>query len=139
MKVKKISEKAKLPERKSKEAAGYDLFSSENTVVPKRSRKMIHTGIVLEIPQTFFGRIASRSGLSLRKGIETGAGIIDSDYRGEICVILHNHSDDDFPVSIGESIAQIIFLKHEVFDIVETLQDVGTTERGSNGFGSTSS
>lgn len=82
-----------MPFRASKEAAGLDLFLVGKSIIKPRSRELLNTKISIEIPKGHYGRIASRSGFSLKKGLEVGAGVIDSDYKGEIKVLLYNHSD----------------------------------------------
>jgi len=136
-KIKKITKTAKVPLRKSKYAAGYDLFSDEKITISKRSRGLVSTGIVVEISEGYYGRIAPRSGNSLKYGIETGAGVIDSDYRGEVKVILYNHSDKDFKIFPGDRIAQLI-LTRIITPTPEVIPgDLTSTSRGDGGFGST--
>jgi len=133
--VKLLTPNAKLPKRASALSAGYDLASVENTVVPARQRKLVKTGLSFSIPEGHYGRVAPRSGLALKKGIDVGAGVCDADYTGEVCVILFNHSDDDFVVNEGDRIAQFILEKISTPDI-EVATELNETERGSNGFGS---
>ena len=139
-KVAKLHEDAVTPIRGSDGAAGYDLSSCEDGVVPARQWKMFNTGIALEIPTeyTCYARVAPRSGLSLKKGITTGAGVIDSDYRNAIGVILFNQSDEDFVVTKGDRIAQLIFERIYTpnLEVVE-YSSMMDTERGLKGFGST--
>lgn len=136
----KLHEDAVIPVRGSDRAAGYDLSSCEDGVVPARQWKMFNTGIALEIPTEYdcYARVAPRSGLALKKGIDTGAGVIDADYRNAIGVILFNQSDEDFVVTKGDRIAQLIFerIYMPVIEVVEysTMED---TARGLKGFGST--
>jgi deoxyuridine 5'-triphosphate nucleotidohydrolase len=139
-KVAKAHPDAVIPVRGSSRAAGYDLSSCVDGVVPARSWMMFDTGIIIEIPEDCdcYARVAPRSGLALKKGITTGAGVVDADYRNTIGVILFNNGDTDFEVKTGDRIAQLIFEKIytpiiEVVDVVE-LTD---TERGLKGFGST--
>jgi deoxyuridine 5'-triphosphate nucleotidohydrolase len=133
----KVSKDAKLPTRGSTFSAGMDLYSVENTVIPKRGRKLVKIGIIPYIPSHHYGRVASRSGISLKYGIEVGAGVIDSDYRGELGVVLYNHSDVDFTVSVGDRIAQLIIEKIAVPSIAWIYKRTDTTDRGEGGFGST--
>jgi len=133
--VKFLTSNAKLPTRASAFSAGYDLSSVENTVVPARQRKLIKTGLSFTIPVGHYGRIAPRSGLALKKGIDVGAGVCDADYTGEVCVILFNHSDEDFVVNDGDRIAQFILEKISTPDI-EIVNELCDTGRGDNGFGS---
>ena len=94
------------------------------------------TDLSVSVPPGTYGRIAPRSGLALRCGVDVGAGVVDSDYRGPVGVILFNHSDTDFSISAGDRIAQLILEKIEQADVVET-DELGSTERGHGGFGST--
>jgi dUTP pyrophosphatase len=116
--------------------AGYDIATNEYKVVYGHTSAQFSTGLSMAIPKGYVGKVVSRSGLSFKHQIEVGAGIIDSGYRGEIKIHLHNFGD--FPVQFkpGDRIAQIIILKHEspVFELVDSLDE---TERGVNGFGST--
>ena len=97
-----------LPERGTLKSAGFDLKSAETCVIPARSHKSVKTGIIVTLPPNSYGRIASRSGLSLKHGIEVGAGVVDEDYRNEVMVILYNHSDKDFEINKNDRIAQLI-------------------------------
>lgn len=138
--LKKLSESALLPVRGSEYAAGYDLFSdidSDVSIAPHET-KLIGTGISVAIPDGYFGGIYSRSGLSTKEGLRPAncTGVIDSDYRGEIKVPVHNDSNEIRVISPNQKIAQMIiqpFLSVE-FEEVDSLDD---TARGNNGFGST--
>lgn len=137
----KIHEDARVPTRGSAGAAGFDLYSVEDIVIPPAGGKaMIHTGIVFEIPKGYYGRVAPRSGLAAKYAIDVLAGVCDEDYRGEICVILINHDrSNDFKVAKGDRIAQFIF---EKIGVPASLDEVPfdlltSTERGEGGFGST--
>lgn len=134
--VQKLSQFAKIPTRGSDGAAGYDLYAAYDGVVPARGKALIKTDIAMAIDPSVYGRVAPRSGLAWKNSIDTGAGVIDSDYRGNIGVILFNHSNDPFKVVAGDRIAQLIFEKILIvdFDEVENLDD---TSRGEGGFGST--
>ena len=145
IKVRLLSPEGRLPERMSEGSGGYDLFASEDRVVPAAvstkgrvdlGRALIPLGIAIELPIATVGRIASRSGLSVNSNIEAGAGWIDSDYRGEIMVELKNFSSVDFKVRQGDRIAQLLLLPVTMskFKVDERL---GSTGRGQSGFGST--
>ncbi|BAF12776.1 Os03g0669100 [Oryza sativa Japonica Group] len=108
LKVKKLSENAVLPSRGSALAAGYDLSSAAEVVVPARGKAMVPTDLSIAIPEGTYARVAPRSGLALKHSIDVGAGVIDADYRGPVGVILFNHSDTDFAVKPGDRIAQMI-------------------------------
>ena len=136
LKVKRMVNHAKLPIRGSVGAAGYDLHAAEKTVIPAHSRGVVKTGISIEIPEGLYARIAPRSGLSVKKSIDVGAGVVDSDYRGEIGVVLINHSNKDFEVNVGDRIAQMILEQIKTPEVVEQA-DLDQTNRGEKGFGST--
>ena len=134
--IKKLSDKAKIPTQGSKYAAGYDLYAAEEVLVNTMGRKLVKTNISISIPEGYYGRIAPRSGLAYKNGIDVLAGVIDSDYRGDIGVILLNTDHNlDFEVNVGNRIAQIIIEKcHSVnWETVETLD---ATVRSEGGFGS---
>ena len=134
--IKKLSDKAKIPSQASKSAAGYDLYAAEEVLVNTLGRKLVKTNISISIPEGYYGRIAPRSGLAYKNGIDVLAGVIDSDYRGDIGVILFNTDHNlDFEVNVGDRIAQIIIEKcHSVnWETVETLD---STVRSEGGFGS---
>jgi dUTP pyrophosphatase len=133
--VKRFNESALLPGRKSEDAAGYDLCTTENFTLGPGDRHLFPTGIGFTVPEGTYGQIAPRSGLSC-KGILVGAGVIDRDYTGEVKVLLFNLGTDDLVFNVGDRIAQLIVKRIDTPDIeeVDTLTD---TERGVGGFGST--
>jgi deoxyuridine 5'-triphosphate nucleotidohydrolase len=128
---------AVLPSKGSSLAAGFDLSADINTVVPARGRALVSTGVATSGIPGSYGRVAPRSGLALKRGIAVGAGVIDRDYSGNIGVVLFNHSDEDFPIKAGERIAQLVFTKIEEDVEAEQVEELESTERGANGFGST--
>ena len=140
MNIKKIREGAVTPTYGSEFAAGADLYACEDTdvVIAPHETKLIHTGIAMEIPAGLVGLIYARSGLASKRGLAPAnkVGVIDSDYRGEIMVALHNHSDAPQTVAAGERVAQIVFAPYYTaeFNLVDELSD---TVRGEGGFGST--
>ena len=140
LKVKKLTENAKLPEYGSEYAAGLDLFTNntENIIVPPLSRAVIPTGLSLQWNDTdYYIRIAPRSGLSVKNSIDIGAGVIDWDYRGEIkIVVINNHRENEFVVSPNMKIAQMIPTRIEKINVIDC-SDLEETSRGSSGFGST--
>lgn len=136
IKIHRVHPDARIPTQGSKEAAGYDLYATEDCEIPPKEWRTSPTGIVLGIPTGYYGKIEARSGMAVKDGISTLAGVIDSDFTGPIKVVLMNHSFVTKTVRKGDRVGQIIFLKHECPELVE----VGTiqhTERGSAGFGST--
>lgn len=138
LKVYKRSENATTPTKGSALAAGYDLYSSEIATVPARGQAMVATDISIAVPAGTYGRVAPRSGLAVKHGISTGAGVVDADYRGEVKVVLFNHSDKDFAIVKGDRIAQLVLEKIVDAEIQEiTEAELDTTARGSGGFGST--
>ena len=136
VKIKRMNVNAKLPVRGTAGAAGYDLAAAQSAVVPAHSKCLVKTGLAIAIPPDCYGRIAPRSGLALKKFIDVGAGVIDSDYRGEIGVVLFNFSNEDFAVNMGDKIAQLIFEKIKTPELKET-NELGETGRGISGYGST--
>lgn len=138
LKVYKRSANATLPTKGSALAAGYDLYSSELGVIPAKGQGMIATDLSIIVPEGTYGRVAPRSGLLVKHGISTGAGVIDADYRGEVKVVLFNHSDKDFEVVQGDRIAQLVLEKIVNAEIAEiSLLELDQTVRGEGGFGST--
>lgn len=139
MKIKLLNEFAQVPQRGSPHAAGYDLFANETIFIPPNTRRIVSTGICLDIPEGFYGQIAPRSGLAVKHGIMTMAGIIDSDYRGEIKVVLHNADNNaTFYIMTGDRIAQLIFKQFQTCEF-ETVPELSNTVRADGGFGSTGS
>jgi len=135
--VKKLTYDAIVPTRGSDGAVGYDLYSSEDAVVPcQAGRALVGTGITVVLPQGVYGRVAPRSGLAVKHCINVGAGVIDPDYTGEIKVVLFNHGESDFEIKKGDRIAQLVLERCETPPI-EEINIVEDTERGSGGFGST--
>jgi dUTP pyrophosphatase len=134
--IKKLSDKAKIPSQGSKYAAGYDLYAAEEVLVNTIGRKLVKTNISIAIPEGYYGRIAPRSGLAYKNGIDVLAGVIDSDYRGDIGVILLNTDHNlDFEVNVGDRIAQIIIEKYHSVNW-ETVETLDATVRSEGGFGS---
>ena len=138
--VKKLNEKAVLPTYGSAFSAGADLYAlcDEELVFAPNETKFVHTGLAMEIPEGYAGLIYARSGLACKRGLAPAnkVGVVDADYRGEIMVALHNHSQSEQKIAPGERIAQIVvtpFLKAE-YELCEELSD---TVRGEGGFGST--
>lgn len=133
--VKFLSDQATVPTKATNCSAGYDLYAAENATVSRQGRRLIKTNISLAIPIGFYGRIAPRSGLAFKSGIDVMAGVIDSDYRGDIGVILLNTDLNlDFEVKKGDRIAQIIIEKcHDVNWILSN--SLAETKRGDKGYG----
>lgn len=134
--VKRLTPNAILPVRGSDHAAGYDICSSVNCIVPSWNKALISTGLAISIPDGYYARVASRSGLSVKNDIEVGAGVIDSDYRGELKVVLRNLSGIGFLAKAGDRIAQLIIEKIITPPVTE-VDELTNTMRGAGGFGST--
>lgn len=131
-----LSDKAIAPKRGSAKAAGYDIYSACNITVPKRRRALVKTDIAITVPNGTYGRIAPRSGIALKYGIDVGAGVIDQDYTGPVGVLLYNNGTEDFNIRTGDRIAQLIIEKIETPEVV-IVDSLINTDRGTGGFGST--
>ena len=140
--IKKLKETATVPSYGSVCAAGADLYACEDSPVTVEAGKtvLIHTGIAMAIPDGYVGLIYARSGLATKKGLAPAnkVGVIDSDYRGEIMVALHNHGSITQTVESGERIAQIVFTPYAAAAFCVT-EELDSTVRGEGGFGSTGS
>lgn len=135
LKILKTNTSCKTLVKGTKNSAGYDLFANQSVKIKPHCTEKIDTGIRMEIPNGFYGKIETRSSYAA-KGLIVIGGIIDSDYRGNIIVMLHNIlSDVTQEINTGDKIAQIIFLKYNDFDIQE-VNELDNTER-NGGFGST--
>jgi dUTP pyrophosphatase len=116
---------------------GYDLHSAQDGVVPPRGRAKILTDLAIQLPPGTYGRIAPRSGLAWKHGIDVGGGVIDPDYRGNVGIVLFNHWDDEFPVRRGDRVAQLVVERVELPAVQEVEEELDDTARGAGGFGST--
>lgn len=138
VRIKQLHSDARPPLYKTAGAAGMDLHACEALSIPPRSHAMVRTGLALAIPAGLVGLVCPRSGLAAEKRVTVlnSPGVIDSDYRGEVKVLLVNHGSFDFEIQVGDRIAQLLItpaLRAVMFDG----EDLGSTERGSGGFGST--
>lgn len=138
--IKKLSSNAKIPSYATNFAAGCDLYSSSSEKISFNpgETKLIKTGIAMEIPLGYAGLIYARSGLATKRGLAPAnkVGVIDSDYRGEIMVALHNHTNDVKEIDPYERIAQLVITPY-VKGLFNEVDDLNETKRGENGFGST--
>lgn len=136
-KVKTINCNARIPFKSYPGSAGYDIFSIESVTIAPGSRLLVRTGVSLEVPEYYYIRVAPRSGLSVR-GIDVGAGVIDSSYRGEVKVLLINNSKEFYNVQEGDRIAQLIMERcgNAEISVLEYYDELSMSERGQNGFGS---
>lgn len=139
----KSKNNAVTPTRGSEEAAGYDLYAclDGSIVIEPHQTVKINTGLCMALPSGYFGAVFARSGLATKYGLRPAncVGVVDADYRGEVCVALHNDSEINRLVEPGERIAQLVLMEYNpmVFEEVESLEDLGVTTRGEGGFGST--
>lgn len=141
MKVKIINKsKNELPKYETKGSSGMDLRANlnESLIIKPLDRVLVPTGIFLEIPEGYEGQVRARSGLALKKGLSlpNGIGTIDSDYRGELKVILINLGKEDIVIENGDRIAQLVFIKYERAQI-ELVDELSSTDRSQGGFGHT--
>ncbi len=141
MKVKILKKNPfELPAYETKGSAGVDLkaYVDAPITIKPMERALVPTGIHIEIPMGYEAQVRARSGLAIKHGISlvNGIGTIDSDYRGEVKVILINLGDKEFVINNGDRIAQMVFIKHEQADF-ELVEELGNTERGEGGFGHT--
>lgn len=141
MKVKIINKsKNELPKYETKGSSGMDLRANldESLIIKPLDRVLVPTGIFLEIPEGHEGQVRARSGLALKKGLSlpNGIGTIDSDYRGELKVILINLGKEDIVIENGDRIAQLVFIKYERAQI-ELVDELSSTDRSQGGFGHT--
>jgi len=136
LKIKKLHPDAKIPHYAHHDDAGFDLFSLETFKVKVGERVMVPTGIAMEIPEGFVGLVWDKSGLAVKHGINTIAGVVDSSYRGEVVVALVNNGESDYTFEKGHKVAQMIIQKKETVEF-EEVKELSNTKRGDGGFGST--
>ena len=140
VKIKKIDPDAIIPTYGSPYSAGADLYACEKSTVTVSPHEtvLVHTGLAFEIPEGFAGFIHARSGLATKKGLAPAnkVGVIDADYRGEVMVSLHNHTDVPQSVEPFERVAQMVIAPFLKADFVEA-EELSDTVRGTGGFGST--
>lgn len=143
IRVKKLKKDAKLPLSGSAQAAGYDLYACSGngiTKIPPHTTAMIGTGLAAAVPEGYFGGLFARSGLAAKQGLRPAncVGVLDSDYRGEITIALHNDTDEERSVEDGERIAQLVVMPYLSVSFAQ-VEDLDETERGEGGFGHTGS
>ena len=136
LRFKQLDSRAVLPQRGSVLAAGLDVCGIEEVEIGPRQRAMARTGLAVAIPAGFYGRVAPRSGLAVKSGLDVLAGVIDSDYRGEICVVLYNTGDETIHLPAGSKICQLI-IEQIITPEAAWATDLDETARGAGGFGST--
>jgi|SRR3989344_5589890 len=136
LKIKKMHPEATIPKYLRPGDAAMDLYSCESKIIQPQQRELISTGIGMAIPREQVGLIWDRSGMAANHGIKSMGGVIDSNYRGEIKVILHNLTNQPFTIEKGMRIAQMLIQKVEQKEIIE-VEELGDTIRGEKAFGST--
>jgi dUTP pyrophosphatase len=136
LKIKKLTTDATLPTRGSSSAAGLDLHSIEPVHLSPKQRTLVRTGLAVAVPEGYYGRIAPRSGLATKNGIDVLAGVIDADYRGEIQCLLYNTGDETVELPAQTKICQLIIEKI-VTPAATWVDELPETARGESGFGST--
>jgi len=136
LRFKKLDDRAVLPKRGSALAAGLDVCAIEDVEIGPRQRGIARTGLAVAIPPGFYGRVAPRSGLAAKNGLDVLAGVIDSDYRGEICCLLYNTSDEVIRLPAGSKICQLI-VEQIITPEADWATELDETARGAGGFGST--
>lgn len=136
LKMKRLREDAKLPRYARPGDAGLDVYADEDVTLAPNERAAVSTGIAMEIPDGHVGLIWDKSGLSIKHGLKTLGGVIDSGYRGEVLVGIMNLSDAEYTIRKGEKVAQMIIQRKETI-LVEEVSELNETARGERGFGST--
>ena len=136
LRFKQLDPRAILPKRGSALAAGLDVCSIDDLNIQPKQRVMARTGLAVAIPEGFYGRVAPRSGLAAKNGLDVLAGVIDSDYRGEVCCLLYNTGDEPINLPAGSKICQLI-VEQIITPEAEWAVDLDETARGAGGFGST--
>lgn len=133
---KRLDSNAVLPTRGSAQSAGLDIYSIQAVIIEPKQRTLVRTGLAVAIPAGYYGRIAPRSGLATKNGLDVLAGVIDADYRGEIRCLLYNSGGETIQLPAQSKICQLIVEKIIMPEAVWA-DDISETERGSGGFGST--
>ncbi len=132
----RLDPRAILPTRGSSSSAGLDIYSIEDISIAPGQRALARTGVAVAIPEGFYGRVAPRSGLATKQGLDVLAGVIDSDYRGEVCCLLYNTADANIELPLGSKICQLI-IERIIVPAPVWATDLNETPRGTGGFGST--
>ncbi len=135
LRFRKLDSAAVLPERASEFSAGLDLYSIEAADLKPGERRLVRTGLTVAIPEGFYGRVAPRSGLAVKNGVDVMAGVIDADYRGEVGCLLYNAGDDTVTLPARTKICQLIIEKI-IMPTAVWVDSLSDTVRGSGGFGS---
>lgn len=137
IKIKRLCEEAIIPKYATRGDAGMDFYANETITIRSQERKLISTGIAIAIPLGYVGLIWDKSGIATKQGLKTMAGVIDSGYRGEIKILVHNLSNETHIIEAGKKIAQMLIQPVEQREVIEVTELDNNTERGDGGFGST--
>lgn len=135
IKVKKITPSAKIPKSPRRGDAGIDIFSDENLIIKPNHRALVKTGISIEFPEGYVALVWDKSGIA-KNGLAKIGGVIDSTYRGEYKIMLHNISSKDYEIKTGEKIAQIL-IQPVINPVIQEVEELSDSIRGDGGFGST--
>ncbi|PWB39120.1 MAG: dUTP diphosphatase [Parcubacteria group bacterium] len=135
IKIKKLDNRATMPQAMHPGDAGFDVSSLDDVLLPAGQRTVLKTGVAIAIPEGYWGNVRDRSGLAVKHGLHTLAGVVDSNYRGELVVAMINLSDEDYQIKAGDRIAQLIIEKHESPVFAET-KELDQTVRGAGREGS---
>ena len=135
MKIQKINPEIKIPSYAHSGDAGMDLYAADDVIIKSSERKVVATGMKMEIPAGYVGLIWDKSGLASKKGLKIMGGVIDSTYRGEVGVVIINLGDQEYQVEKNTKIAQMLVQKVENVEI-EEVNDLENSSRGDGGFGS---
>jgi dUTP pyrophosphatase len=133
---KRLDQRALLPTRGSASSAGLDLYSIEDVALAPKQRALVSTGLAVAIPEGYYGRVAPRSGLAVKNGLDVLAGVIDADYRGEIRCAVYNTGDETINLPAQSKICQLIIEKI-ITPTPVWAEEISDTDRGEGGFGST--
>ena len=136
IRIKRVCQEAKMPQYAHPGDAGMDFFSNENILLKPGERKLVATGIAMAIPQGYVGLLWDKSGIASKFGIKSMAGVIDAGFRGEITILLHNLSTEEFQIEKGMKVAQMLIQPVEQKQLLE-VQELDETERNDGCFGST--
>lgn len=136
LKFKRLDPRATLPTRGSQSSAGLDIYSLDAVTIGPGERSLARTGLSVAIPEGFYGRVAPRSGLAVKQGLDVLAGVIDSDYRGELLCLLYNTGDTTVMLPATTKICQLIIEQIATPEAAWS-DDLSETARGAGGFGST--
>ena len=136
IRVMKLSDTATIPTRGSAVAAGWDLYASQECIVPARGKAIVSTDISIAVPVGYYGRVAPRSGMAWKKHTDIGAGVIDADYSGPVGVVMFNHSEEDLKIEVEDRVAQLVIEQISMAPLTE-VDSLDDTERGEGGYGST--